>query len=835
MRDILFPFQEAALSELHTAINDAHVLWRENKPQVVSFSAPTGSGKTIIMTALFEEIFNGYAGGIGDPDAVFIWLSDSPELNEQTRLKIEGKSDRIRTSQLIVIDSSFDAEYLEGGNVYFLNTQKLGSEKLLTQEGDDRTYKIWQTIENTAKRIPKKLYVVIDEAHRGTYTSTQAENRAQSIMQKFIMGSAADGLSPMPLVIGVTATPLRLEKLLASATSTVQKVIVPPEQVRESGLLKDRIILHYPDIALNADMTMFQGAVENWRTQCDHWKVYCEREQEKPIKPILVVQVEDGNDRVATHTDIGVCLELLEESLGRKLLPDEVVHTFNDHGTITVREVEIRKIEASRIEEDETAIVVFFKMNLSTGWDCPRAETMMSFRHAQDYTYIAQLLGRMIRTPLARRISSDAELNNVSLFLPYFDSDTVKNVVNALRDSEAILTTETGTAKELVSLKRNLEYLDVFKAMDNLITYRIDSTRRQSALRLYMQISRALTMDAIDFTAWRLAKQAVISMMSREIQTMKETGTYDAKVAELTGFNLEKLTFEYGENLYVVEENTNKMILSDFDISRHFERAGKQFGEGLHVEYWRAKSNRNHIDVKIDVIVLANNIDSKETLENFANCRFLELYETNKRAIALLSEVRRNVYEKMVNSATRPIAILWELPNSIDFNIGEENTEYSNHLFVQHDGSFRATLNSWEDSLINEEFSNGMVCWLRNLDRKSWALEIPYEVAGITVSMFPDLIVVRADARGYVFDILEPHDPSRKDNYPKAVGLAKFSEQHWASFGKIQLVRKQRGVDGRDHFYRLDMSKVIVRNIVRGITSNEELDRVFDDLAERED
>ena len=46
----------------------------------------------------------------------------------------------------------------------------------------------------------------------------------------------------------------------------------------------------------------------------------------------------------------------------------------------------------------------------------PRAETMMSFRSAQDYTYIAQLLGRMIRTPLARRIASDAELNNVSLF-----------------------------------------------------------------------------------------------------------------------------------------------------------------------------------------------------------------------------------------------------------------------------------------------------------------------------------------------------------------------------------------------------------------------------------
>ena len=144
------------------------------------------------------------------------------------------------------------------------------------------------------------------------------------------------------------------------------------------------------------------------------------------INPILVVQVEDGNDRLATQTDLGACIDLLEETLGRNLQPGEAVHTFNDHGTLKVRDVEIQYIEASRIQEEEKVLVVFFKMNLSTGWDCPRAETMMSFRSAQDYTYIAQLLGRMIRTPLARRVSSDAELNSVSLFLPYFDEETVK-------------------------------------------------------------------------------------------------------------------------------------------------------------------------------------------------------------------------------------------------------------------------------------------------------------------------------------------------------------------------------------------------------------------------
>ena len=75
MKDTLFPFQEKALGDLHTA--------------------PTGAGKTIMITQLFEELLYGDADHIGDPDSIFIWLSDSPELNEQTRMKIETKSDKI--------------------------------------------------------------------------------------------------------------------------------------------------------------------------------------------------------------------------------------------------------------------------------------------------------------------------------------------------------------------------------------------------------------------------------------------------------------------------------------------------------------------------------------------------------------------------------------------------------------------------------------------------------------------------------------------------------------------------------------------------------------------
>lgn len=834
MRNNLFLFQQTALTELHSAINDAHVLWRESKPQIISFSAPTGAGKTIIMTKLFEEILNGNDISVGEPDSIFIWISDSPELNEQTRLKIESKSDKIRVRDLVTIDSSFSAEYFEDGHIYFLNTQKLGMDKLLTIASDMRQYTIWETLTNTARRKPRQFYVIIDEAHRGTYTSVQAENKAQSIMQKFIKGSVEEGLCVMPLVIGVTATPQRFDALIAGTTSTVQKVIINPELVRESGLLKDRVIIHYPDIQFSADMTMFKSAVDNWHKKCFCWNAYCKQEGERQVKPILVVQVEDGGERETTRTDIGACIEVIEDAIGRPLQSGEAVHTFNDKGTISMHNVDIHKIEASHIEDNEDVLVVFFKMNLSTGWDCPRAETMMSFRSAQDYTYIAQLLGRMIRTPLARRISSQAELNNVSLFLPYFDSETVTFVVEALRDKEMNILTETGTPRELVTLDRNGAFLDVFEKTNDLITYRINTIRKRSMLHLYLQLSRALTMDGIDFTAWRLAKQDILGKMSTEIEVMKNNGIYNQKAVDLIGFEVEKLTFEYNEGSFTVDNVTNKMIMDDFDITRYFEQAGRLFGEGLHTEYWLANNERDHIEVKKEVIILANNTDAMERIIAFAEDRFIELYETNKRVISRLSEVRRNIYEKMINSSDRPIAIPWMLPYSIDINISDESDEYEKHLYCQANGLCRISLNTWESGVIKEELQNGAVCWLRNVDRKKWSLEIPYEMGGVINPMFPDLVVVRMDTHGYVFDILEPHDPSRKDNYPKAVGLAKFAEAHWSIFGRIQLIRKLSGADGNDHFYRLDMGKVIVRNRVRGITSNEELDRIFDDFAERD-
>ena len=530
---------------------------------------------------------------------------------------------------------------------------------------------------------------------------------------------------------------------------------------------------------------------------------------------------------------IDVCIDFIEEAIGRKFLTGEVVHTFNDYGTLTFGDTEILQVEASRIEEDENIRVVFFKMNLSTGWDCPRAETMMSFRSAQDYTFIAQLLGRMIRTPLARHIDSDAELNNVSLYLPYFDEDTVGAVIEALKDNEMAAPTYVGTDRQLVTLARDPAFDDVFAAMQDLVTYRIDSGRKQQPLKSVMQLSRALTMDGIDLEVQRSTRKAIVSRMTSEVEALKESGKFDILARNITGISLGGIMIDYGFGNSVVMEEAGSYSVTEYDVDRHFEQAGKIIGEGLHTEYWIKHSERDRTDIHIEIIVLANDTDAMERLNTFAESMFTEIYENNKRAIAQLPEARKHFYKKIISTSPLPIAQLWQLPSSIDFFVGDNSEIFEKHLYINADGQMKTYLNPWEKCVLREEMNNGAVCWLRNLDRKPWSLSIPYESNGVVTPMFPDLVIVRTDAHGYVFDILEPHDSSRKDNYPKAVGLAKFAEKHWDVFGRIELIREMRGPDGQMHFYGLDMSKAAIRNRVRAINSNTELDHIFEEDAER--
>ena len=343
MKVELFPFQKKATADLRMKIAEAMGSYhRTHTPQVVSLQAPTGSGKTIIMASLIEDIYYGTDQYAEQPEAIFVWLSDSPALNEQSKQKIDLKADKIRFGQCVTIeDESFDQEILDDGHIYFLNTQKLGKAANLGRHSDTRQYTIWETLENTAKEKSDRLYFIIDEAHRGM--QGREAGKATSIMQRFLKGEPKLKFSPMPVVIGISATADRFNKLVGDTSSTLQKCVINANDVRASGLLKDRIVITYPnDPEKNNEMAVLQAATDEWKKKCDHWYQYSYEQHYAQVNPVFVIQVLAGNGKAVSDTNLDDVLAAIEERLNIQFKENEVVHTFGSTGTITINGLSVQ-------------------------------------------------------------------------------------------------------------------------------------------------------------------------------------------------------------------------------------------------------------------------------------------------------------------------------------------------------------------------------------------------------------------------------------------------------------------------------------------------------------
>ena len=157
-----------------------------------------------------------------------------------------------------------------------------------------------------------RFIVIIDEAHRGMRTKSD-ENNAVTIIQRFLRGS--DDMRAAPLVLGISATPQRFNDLVAG-TRTVHPVHVDAADVRSSGLLKERIVLHHSSDGQQIDITLLGGAPRHWHDYTERWATYCTDQGERPVVPLLIVQVENApKGKGGSRTDLATTIRAINEEL----------------------------------------------------------------------------------------------------------------------------------------------------------------------------------------------------------------------------------------------------------------------------------------------------------------------------------------------------------------------------------------------------------------------------------------------------------------------------------------------------------------------------------------
>lgn len=230
-------------------------------------------------------------------------------------------------------------------------------------------------------------------------------------------------------MVGISATLKRFKEAMARAPRRAQcshPWSSTPRTCR-NGLLKDKIGITVPTNGNAVESLYTRAACEVLIDSTVLWADWCTQNGVETVVPLLVRQVPNN---VEASTFASLCLQVSDYVRG--LDPHvSFAHVFGEGGQINAVSFEIPKVEPEDMQRRTDIRIPFAKDAVSTGWDCPHAEVIYSMRRYTDDQHVAQLIGRMVRTPLAQKVSMD-KLNAVTCHLPSFDPKAVGKIVDYL-------------------------------------------------------------------------------------------------------------------------------------------------------------------------------------------------------------------------------------------------------------------------------------------------------------------------------------------------------------------------------------------------------------------
>ncbi len=821
MKYQLFDYQRDAALNCLNRLRKGRREWQEDRGRSsFALSAITGAGKTVIATAVIEATLHGSSDLQVEADqrAAFLWVTDDPALNRQTRNKMLAASDLLQPGRLRELDNDFLDSALSPGRVYFLNIQKLSKNAGLAQGGRNlRQYSFWEVIANTLSSGTTDLYLVLDEAHRGVKPATDRK----TIVQRIISGAAGSN-PPVPVVWGISATIARFTAAMdgASDRTSYAHVEVDVERVRASGLIKDEIGLDEPDEKGAFGTTLLREAVRSVLDYDQRWQAYTSEQNEPHVHPVLVIQVADK----ATDAHLTEMIEVMESEWSG-LGPHAVAHVFGEHDRLHLGSRSVDWVPPESIQDDQTVRVVFAKTAISTGWDCPRAEVLYSERPATDATHIAQIIGRMVRAPLARRIPTDDALNSVTCYLPKFNRDAlyaIKNELEGNGKSGAEARVGSSVLRAPKVFERNPHVpagaYDLIESLSSLPAPDVLA----NPLRRAKELARLLTDNATGTALLPDAGKRLTKVLNGRLAglAVQHADVVDANVKNIEQADLARGRYTFDGSGFTY--TTYTVATHAGDVERECRRIIRSVREGVGMDYWQnavkaAGSDADAIDVAVQVAALLMVPDVVGEVEreatNWVRQRLAQFAVDIKNTTGATRDAYRKVQEQTAHPEAVTVDLRVNLAAATRKSNGEELPTYAGHLYSDARGRFPAELNSWERTVIEAEIARPtFVAWYRNPSRPNPAsLRIAYQNDNDAwASMQVDFVVIlRRDDGSLGASIIDPHGDYLADTRPKLQALAKYADD----FGD-QYVRIESIVKVGDKLLVLDLHDPAVRSAV---------------------
>jgi len=447
------------------------------------------------------------------------------------------------------------------------------------------------------------------------------------------------------------------------------------------------------------------------------------------------------------------------------------------------------------------------KDGISTGWDCPRAEVLVSFRPASDHTHMTQLLGRMVRNPLARRVPGDERLNAVDCILPFFDRTTAGYVVKFLTGQ---IDEMPGAGKKVLIDGRPLDpnpviAPEVWACWDALPTLTVPQKGARPVKRL-VALAQALSADGVRPGALKEVEDQMHAVLdefgAQYDQLLKQA------VAEVWAVRGQAIRGKVGVSTLTYSDFAERA--DDRAIRVAFEDAKKAFGADI------AQSYVNHLagpedpdadddglrDAYVKASALATVSEIRQKVDQEADGAASSWFAEHREAIRELPDDRQQEYEAIRSLATDPQRGTLVRPRSRleDYKVLAEDGQISDalllplHLMSGPDGMFPiGGLNEWERQVVKTELARpGAAGWYRNPPRAAVdSLGVTYrDSTGNWRSMHPDFIFFHEIDGIIRASIVDPHGHHLEDSLVKLKGLARFAEDYGSEFQRVEAVAK---------------------------------------------
>lgn len=379
---------------------------------VMLLQSPTGSGKTLVLGRTLEALNGNVIGKF-----VWFWFAPFTGLVEQTRSALASQCAGLR---LRTVAADRDPEAARDGDVYVQTWAAVAASnkqsKTVRRDSESAL-----SLDDMLEALREKGFligVVIDEAHLNFGASAQA---AADFYLKVLRPDAT---------ILATATPndSKLEDFERKAGIKVEsRIEIARNDVVSAGLNKKGLVLGHvtfkPEDAelIDAENAALTAA---WKlNEAIRGKLL---ESGIDLTPLMLVQVEDkasgdGEDPIARVEkkliEIGVPKDAIAKHSSGE--PDPDFHL---------------------LAQDETRSVLIFKLAAATGFDAPRAWTLVSVRPSRGPEFGLQLVGRIMRVHPSVRAMPDhaAELDRGYVII--VDPETQLGITAAAETLKAVTT-----------------------------------------------------------------------------------------------------------------------------------------------------------------------------------------------------------------------------------------------------------------------------------------------------------------------------------------------------------------------------------------------------------